>query len=63
MYEGTARNYKTGETATVRLTDDEAAYAVYDSVTRCSGECECPIEGDGTCPEGWPSVLIAIGVM
>jgi hypothetical protein len=44
---------------TLREIDD----AIFDSDVRCCGECECSIEPDGVCHNGWPSILLALGVI
>jgi hypothetical protein len=55
------RNRHSGETRELTLTEEEAARAVYDSVNRCTGPCECePIEPDAVCPHGWPAIEQAI---
>ena len=49
----TAKNTLSGETHNV-VTDLDELYAVLsDGYCRCCGPCECQVEPDGVCPNGW----------
>lgn len=47
----------------VEIHEAEIHDAMFDSVVWCTGECECSIEPDGVCHNGWPSILLAMGVI
>lgn len=47
----------------VEITEAEVHDAMFDSTVRCCGECECSVEPDGVCHNGWPSILLAMGVI
>ena len=32
-------------------------------LARCSGPCECEVEPDGWCPQGWYSIPLVAGVI
>jgi len=58
-----AKNRETGERRKLEVSEDTIREAVFDSVCPCTGECECDVEPDGVCPNGWPSILIAAGLI
>lgn len=54
---------KSGETHSKIVTMEEVQAMVFDQdECVCSGPCECWVEPDGTCPNGWPSVLRSMGI-
>lgn len=54
---------KSGEVHSMTITMNMVRDMVMDTTEcTCSGPCECTVEPDGTCPNGWPSVLVALGV-
>ena len=64
MFTGLATNDQTAETRAVRLSEDIARRVTYEQEhATCSGPCCCTVEPDGTCPEGWPSKLRAVGLV
>jgi hypothetical protein len=63
-FSGIAVNVKTHETRDVRMTEDEVRDITYEvEHAVCSGNCECIVEPDGICPDGWPSRLLAVGMI
>lgn len=32
-------------------------------IAPCSGPCKCRVEPDGHCPRGWPSIMMAAGII
>lgn len=63
IFRGLARNTVTGETRKIIVTEQEAAEGILDAEpVLCSGPCECPIEPDGECCNGWPSRLLVAGL-
>lgn len=52
-----------GERAEIKVDWDEVREAMFDGACTCTGECECTVEPDGTCPNGWPSALLALGLI
>ena len=58
---GTARNRQTGETRVVTMTVRAAERAIIDCV--CPAADGCRVEPDGQCMHGWPSKLIALGLV
>jgi len=59
----TATNVKTGEKRELSVPMDELERTVYDSVDLCSGPCECTVEPDGECEDGWQSRLLTLGLI
>lgn len=53
---------KTGETNTINVTESMLRDMIFDGDCICSGPCECTIEPDGTCSNGWPSILMQMGM-
>ena len=57
-------NRITGKVREIKLPSYVALIrATCDGVDRCTGPCRCRIEPDGQCLKGWPSRLVAAGVM
>lgn len=61
--EGVAKNEENGHCMYITLGEDEAEEMMDNGVSKCSGSCCCVIEPDGTCPLGWPSVMLAVGLV
>lgn len=61
--QGQAMNKRTLKTRWVKVGLEALQQAMYDGVDECSGPCECRIETDGTCENGWPSRMRAVGVI
>jgi hypothetical protein len=53
---------RTGETNTVKVTDSMLRDMMFGDDCICSGPCECTVEPDGTCPNGWQSILMQLGM-
>ena len=59
---GIGVNVQTGETRNFEMHLDELRDITFDvEFDHCTGDCECQVETDGTCPEGWPSRMSALG--
>jgi len=59
----TVRNRKTGETRKVNIEIEHLEDVIMDSeLDECTGPCECTLESDGVCEEGWPSKSMAAGI-
>lgn len=58
------RNLQTGQTREFKVPSIKTLEkASSEGVDRCVGSCRCRIEPDGQCPNGWPSRMIAVGVI
>ena len=51
-----ARSRKTPTMATLERWEENG-------VAKCTGACKCPVELDGTCPNGYPSWLLELGMI
>ena len=58
---GTAVNIKTGATKEVKVGSRAAMRALMDGVAAAADGCR--VEPDGHCPHGWPSKLMACGLV
>jgi len=58
-----ARNTETGERRDVTIHITDLIQASDDGIDRCTGPCECRVEPDGICPNGWPSRMLVAGVI
>ncbi len=61
MMTGTATNRRTGKTRVVTMSLAAAALASDDGV--CPAADGCCVEPDGECEHGWPSKLLALGLI
>ncbi len=61
--EGVARNAKTGATKFVTISIVAAERVVIDGVGAAACSKGCRVEPDGWCGHGWPSKLLAVGVI
>lgn len=52
-----------GQTEVIEIDEVEVHDSMFDSIVRCTGPCECSIEPDGVCHNGWPSILMVLGVI
>jgi len=52
-----------GEEQRIKVTWEELHEVMFDGACFCAGECECTVEPDGKCPNGWPSRALAVGVI
>ncbi len=52
-----------GEWQRVKVTWDEIQESMFDGESYCTGECECTVEPDGVCSNGWPSALLVLGLI
>jgi hypothetical protein len=50
------RNTRTGELYEVVTDMEELEETLIEGANRCCGPCECWIEPDGICPNGWPAL-------
>ena len=60
---GKATNEKTKATRPVVASLRTLDKASHSGVDRCSGPCQCRVEPDGHCPNGWPSRMLACGII
>jgi hypothetical protein len=52
-----------GEKVEIKVDWEEVGEAMFDGACVCTGECECTVEPDGKCRNGWPSALLALGLI
>lgn len=58
-----ARNTHSGATREVSVSLRTLERAVWEGIDRCTGPCRCAVEPDGVCSHGWPSRLLATGLI
>jgi len=62
-FELTAYNAKLDEEHTIELSLNELRRLSLDSISMCSGPCECSVEPDAWCQEGWWSIPCVAGLI